>query len=90
MSFHCLLKSLTAIETAEYVTHRLKSAGRTEPIFDRAAMKAIFELTAGIPRRINRLCDFALLVGFANQSERILANQIENVHGEIHHSNIAA
>jgi general secretion pathway protein A len=53
-------------------------------------MRVIFELTAGIPRRINRLCDFALLVGFANQSERILANQIENVHGEIHHSNIAA
>jgi len=90
IAFHCLLKSLTAGETAEYVTHRLKSAGRREPIFDRAAMRVIFELTAGIPRRINRLCDFALLIGFANQSERILANQIENVHGEIHHSNIAA
>lgn len=90
IAFHCLLQSLTASETAEYIRHRLDSAGRTEPIFDRAAMKAIFELSAGVPRRINRLCDFALLIGFANQVRLISADQIEGVHAEITRSNLAA
>ena len=90
IAFHCLLQSLTENETCEYIRYRLKAAGRTEPIFDRAAMKAIFELSAGVPRRINRLCDFALLVGYANQTQRISADHIEGVHFEITRSNLAA
>jgi type II secretory pathway predicted ATPase ExeA len=90
IAFHSLLQSLTETETAEYVRHRLKSAGRTEPIFDRTALRTVFELSAGIPRRINRLCDFALLVGFVNQARKITAEQIEDVHLEITRSNIAA
>ena len=90
ISFHCLLQSLTERETGEYIDFRLKSAGRHEPIFDRGAMTAIFELSAGVPRRINRLCDFALLVGYANQAQRITAEQIESVHFEITRSHLAA
>lgn len=90
ISFQCLLQSLSETESIEYVRHRLRAAGRTEPLFDNAAMKAIFELSSGIPRRINRLCDFALLVGYANQLERVSADQIEGVHAEITRSLIAA
>ena len=46
--------------------HRLHCAGATDkPSFEPAAFEAIFKATRGIPRRINRLCDLALLVGFA-------------------------
>ena len=83
ISFQCLLQSLSETESLAYVRHRLQAAGRTEPLFDDAAMKAIFELSSGIPRRINRLCDFALLVGYANQLQRVSADQIEGVHAEI-------
>ena len=81
MAFHCFLQSLEEVETAEYIVHRLQAAGRSKPLFDSSA---------GIPRRINRLCDFALLVGYANQLQRISADQIEGVHTEITRSNVAA
>ena len=90
IAFHCLLQSLSQTETSEYVLRRLQAVGREEPIFEADALKCIFELTAGIPRRINRLCDFALLVGYANQMQRISADQIEGVHSEITRSTIAA
>jgi general secretion pathway protein A len=90
VAFHCLLQTFNEVETVEYVRHRLQAAGRTEPIFDGPAMKTIFELSSGIPRRINRLCDFALLVGYANQSEIVTAEQIEEVHTEITSSLAAA
>jgi general secretion pathway protein A len=90
IAFHCLLHSLTEAETSEYIQHRLQVAGRTEAVFDDSAMKAIFELTAGIPRRINRLCDFALLVGYAKQLTLVSEEQIEGVHSEISQPPIAA
>ncbi len=90
IAFYCLLQSLTNAESDEYIRYRLKAAGRREPIFDDSALKAIFELSAGIPRRINRLCDFALLVGYANQLTCVSADQIEGVHAEITRSLSAA
>ena len=90
MAFHCFLQSLEEVETAEYIVHRLQTAGRSMPIFDSSAMRVLYELSGGIPRRINRLCDFALLVGYANQLQRISADQIEGVHTEITRSNVAA
>lgn len=90
IAFHCLVQSLSAQETSGYVGFRLKAAGRTAPIFDRGALQSIHELSMGIPRRINRLCDFALLVGYANQVTRITADDIEGVHSEITRSNLAA
>jgi MSHA biogenesis protein MshM len=90
MAFHCFLQSLTEAETVEYIIHRLQAAGRSKPIFDPSAMRVLYELSAGIPRRINRLCDFALLIGYANQLQQISADQIEGIHSEITRSNIAA
>jgi type II secretory pathway predicted ATPase ExeA len=90
IAFHCLLQSLTQTESNTYIRHRLEAAGRVELIFDESALQAIFELSSGIPRRINRLCDFALLVGYANNLTRISAEQIEGVHSEITQSLVAA
>ncbi len=90
IAFHCLLQSLTESETVAYIRHRLQSVGRIDPIFDDSAMRVIFELSSGIPRRINRLCDFALLVGYANQLRLVSADQIEGVHSEITRSSVAA
>ena len=90
IAFHCLLQSFTQSEVASYVRHRLQAAGRMETLFDDSALQAIFELSSGIPRRINRLCDFALLIGYANQLSLVTADQIEGVHAEITRSCAAA
>jgi general secretion pathway protein A len=83
LSVKCLLRPLTADETADYVSRRLKAAGANREIFEEAAMQPLYELSAGVPRRINRLCDMALLVGFADESETITPEQIEAVAEEM-------
>ena len=60
------LPALTADETAAYVEHRLAAAGASREIFSAEALTTVHQLTGGMPRRINRLCDLALLVGYAN------------------------
>jgi general secretion pathway protein A len=79
----CLLKRLSAEETAQYVLHRLAAAGAKRPIFDPAALKTIFALTGGIPRRINRLCDLALVVGYGEELTLLMPEHLEAVHAEL-------
>ncbi len=79
----CLLRPFTQAETAEYVDHRLRVAGSTKGIFEPDAPAALHRLTHGIPRRINRLCDLALLIGYAEQRSSISAEQLESVSQEL-------
>jgi hypothetical protein len=51
-------------ETQSYIQHRLATAGwQGNPSFDEDAFAAIYDYTAGIPRKINGLCDRLLLMG---------------------------
>ena len=53
-------------ETGAYVAERLRLAGHTgKEVFKRSALRTIWEVTAGIPRLVNVVCDSALLLGFA-------------------------
>lgn len=62
--FH--LDALTEAETAQYILHRLEVSGLTRALpFDRKALKRIYQRARGVPRRINLLCDRALLGAFA-------------------------
>ncbi len=79
----CLLRPLTVEETMSYVQHRLATAGATQLIFTQSALEAIHRLADGIPRRINRLCDLALLIGYAEERSQIGAEQIESIAGEL-------
>ena len=65
------LNALDYTHTASYVAHRLKMAGRSEPIFTEAATRLIFDFTRGTPREINNLCDVALLVGYTKRAAEI-------------------
>ena len=78
-----LLAPLTAEETGEYIEHRLTAAGATRDVFSPDALAAAYQLTGGIPRRINRLCDLALLVGFADGQHTIDAAALNAVHQEL-------
>ncbi|MCA9264341.1 MAG: AAA family ATPase [Planctomycetales bacterium] len=79
----CLLRPFSEEETASYVTHRLTAAGATQSIFADSALSTVHALSHGVPRRINRLCDLALLVGFAEERTSISAEQIESVADEM-------
>jgi type II secretory pathway predicted ATPase ExeA len=79
----CLLRPLTLEETAAYVNHRLKVAGAKRSLVDADAFPTLQELTHGLPRRINRLCDLALLIGYAEEQETLSAAHFESVCREL-------
>jgi len=67
--FH--LDALTLKETVQYIRHRLAVAGMNRPTpFDREALQRIYEISRGVPRRINLLCDRALLGAYASGQAR--------------------
>lgn len=79
----CLLRPFNLEETISYVSHRLTAAGAEHEIFTSEALTALYQLTGGNPRRINRLCDLALLIGYAEEQVRINAPQVEAVCNEL-------
>jgi general secretion pathway protein A len=83
LAARCLLRKFTQEETFSYVTHRLMGAGATQTIFDTGALESLHELSQGLPRRINRLADLALLVGFADELPVITSAQIESAVNEL-------
>jgi len=59
------LSALTALETRDYVKHRLRiAAGAPREIFTDLALREVHRRSAGVPRLVNLLCDRALLAGF--------------------------
>jgi general secretion pathway protein A len=55
------LGPLSQKEVAAYVNHRLSVAGLRSRLFPAPTISTLFRLSGGIPRRINILCDRALL-----------------------------
>ena len=79
----CLMRPFTAEETAAYVNHRLQIAGAKGAIFTDDALTTLHDLSDGVPRRINRLADLALLIGFAEERDELTSTQIEAVSEEL-------
>ncbi len=73
------LEPLSSDETYEYIRHRCKTAGGNPDLFSDQACEAVFELTAGVPRLINTLCDTVLVYGYAEQRERVDAKLVQEV-----------
>jgi type II secretory pathway predicted ATPase ExeA len=69
--FSHIIQPLTQSETNDYVAHRLKVAGTDDPIFDSTALQKVFQLSGGIPRLVNILCDQALLRGYFHHKKKI-------------------
>lgn len=76
-SFH--LPSMDADTVAHYITHRLKVAGGSGNEFTSEACTEIHEATAGVPRLINQLCEFAMLYTWAEGERIVTAKIVQNV-----------
>jgi general secretion pathway protein A len=70
---------LNSVEVGDYITHRLKVAGRERQLFTPFATAKIARAAHGIPRSINILCDMALVYGFAGQAPVIDVQVIDEV-----------
>jgi general secretion pathway protein A len=63
LSFTIELHPLDVKETDDYICHRLKVAGTEEKLFTSKAIETIHQFSKGIPRRINSICEHALITG---------------------------
>ena len=71
----CHLGPLVAGEIIPYVQHRLQVAGCSRQLFPETLSKTLWQLTGGIPRLINLVCDRALLGAYALERTQV-DNQI--------------
>src|SRR5206468_6382140 len=66
------IRPLSPAEVASYVRSRLERAGAAKSdLFTSDALVRIGELTQGIPRVVNVLCDATLLAGLATGSQQV-------------------
>lgn len=77
------LEHLNEEETKEYILHRLSVSGRTQPVFTESGYKLIYKKSSGIPRRINHICDLALLSAFGKGLSIIEEDVIKEVSSDL-------
>lgn len=73
------LGPLSREEAGFYVRHRLAHVGGDPDLFTDQALARVFEVTGGIPRAINIVCDTALVYAYADQLRTIdvaIVNQV--------------
>jgi len=56
---------MTSQETASYISHHLKLAGRSDPLYSDDAVSLIHTTARGYPRAVNNLAIQALAATFA-------------------------
>jgi len=65
LAARCRLEPLSEADTLNDIVHRLKVAGREQPLFSPEAVREVHALSKGFPRLINIICDHALLYGYS-------------------------
>jgi general secretion pathway protein A len=65
------LLPLTKAEVVLYVAHRLQVASGNSSIFTSTALSSLFQISGGIPRVINLLCDRAMTLAYTLQKPLI-------------------
>jgi general secretion pathway protein A len=76
----CHLGPMDGKETRAYVEHRLRRVGWVDrPPIESFAFDQIHQWTAGIPRRINRLCNRLLLATFLEGKDAITADAVDQI-----------
>jgi general secretion pathway protein A len=66
-------------DTSRYIAFRQKKAGRNHTAFRPEAVEKIYEVSEGIPRKINNLCDLSLLIAFSANEKIVYPEIIEDI-----------
>src|SRR5579862_6184872 len=86
----CKTAPLSADQTRDYITERLRIAGAgPDAIFSPAAVEAIHNFSEGIPRVVNLLCEHSLINAYVEQQRPISAKIVEDVAHEFQLDEVA-
>jgi len=79
--FH--LNPLSRNELKAYISHRLAVAGSNVQLFDEKTIKRLFQLSHGVPRLINIICDRALLGAYVEGKTSVDPQTVNNAAKEV-------
>ncbi len=79
------LGPLSRPEVAAYVQHRLAVAGTQRQLFSAALMRRLHQVSGGIPRIVNVLCDRALLGTYVQGKEKVDRKTLLQAEREVLH-----
>lgn len=78
------LRPLNSEETTSYILHRLNIAGRPDGnVFTQTALKKVFKCSGGVPRRINLICDRALLTAYSEERGTVSPRDVKQAVAEL-------
>ena len=77
------LQPLLATEVIAYLAFRLELAGRTAPLFLPDAAEAIVRGSRGIPRLVDRIAEYALLIALHARKKDIDLDTVNNAIEEV-------
>ena len=79
--FH--LHALNRFEVSEYIRHRLDVAGSSASLFSASSIRLIYQLSGGIPRLVNLICDRALLGAYVESRSVVSRRIVKQAAGEV-------
>ncbi len=86
ISLKATLNRLDFENTQQYIHHRMAVAGATrDDIFTTAALEAVYEISDGIPRLVNQVCDNALLTAADEDLQQVDAALVMDL---LHQGNV--
>jgi len=87
ISLRRYIMPLSRKETFEYLQYRLQVAGYgSRPLFSDRALTLIWKFSRGVPRKINILCDNALLIAYSRDKKKIETAVMREAVKELSHS----
>lgn len=71
------IEPLNIEEVTEYIAHRLALCEpKFEIRFTKKAVRKVFEYSAGVPRRVNVICDRSLLVTYVREEKEVVEDNV--------------
>jgi len=77
------LEPISREETSAYIKHRLQICGSTQAVFNKRAVDKIQQLSGGIPRLINVLCDRAMLGAYVEGKTQVDNKVVKKAASEV-------
>ena len=77
------LGPLSKKDVGAYVHHRLNVAGIRKQLFSESAINRLYQITGGVPRLINVICDRALLGTYTQEQETVSRSTLSKAAHEV-------
>ncbi|MEJ2114845.1 MAG: AAA family ATPase [Gammaproteobacteria bacterium] len=79
--FH--LTPLSKEETASYIRHRLQIVGFKGELFSKRAINIVHQLSGGVPRLVNNICERSMMGAYGENVHRIDKSLVRKAAGEV-------